>query len=149
MGDIRIVSMTEEDIKLVMPLEIASFPDPWTPLAFAEDIRNNPCARYFVAKDAFGTLCGYLGYWIANDRVDILKIAVADAYKKQGLGKALVEAARKDLGDRDYVRVFVRAKNYGAQSFYRTLGFQDAGLVPNYYVYPPDDALVMISSDSP
>lgn len=147
MNNIRIAPMTEADIRDVMPLEISSFPDPWSPLAFVEDLRLNPCARYFVAKDEADAVCGYIGYWITPDKVDILKIAVASECRKVGVGKALVQFARRNESSKGCLRVFVRTKNYGAQAFYKALGFQDAGIAKNYYTYPQDDALIMMSAD--
>ena len=65
--------LAEQDLGAVMAIEIASFRDPWTPLAFALDLRHNPCAHYTAAFTESG-LAGYLGWWGAPEGAAIVQL---------------------------------------------------------------------------
>lgn len=139
----KIRPMLEDDLSGVMPIEIASFEDAWTPLAFALELRHNPCARYVVAVGEDGAIAGYAGYWNTPRGAAILKIATAPQARSAGIGSALLEsvleAARRE-GLRA-ARLDVRASNAVAQAFYRKHGFQREGTQPMYY--GDEDAVIM------
>lgn len=138
-------AMEERDLGEVMSIEIASFHDPWTPLAFALDLRHNPRARYAVAVDASGAVAGYLGWWDTPEGAAIVRVATAAHARRTGVGAALVswaEAGARDAGQQGLV-LEVRAANAGARAFYRRMGFEEAGVRAGYYDDPADDAVTM------
>ena len=136
--------LAEQGLGAVMAIEIASFRDPWTPLAFALDLRHNPCAHYTAAFTESG-LAGYLGWWGAPEGAAIVRVAVDPARRKAGVGRALVEQAVRDAraGGHGVLTLEVRAGNAQARGFYARLGFQEVAVRPAYYEDPPDDAVVM------
>ncbi|MEG1518162.1 MAG: GNAT family N-acetyltransferase, partial [Raoultibacter sp.] len=78
---------------------------------------------------------GYVGGWVVDGRVQILKVAADPAYRRRGIARELLArlaADARDLGARD-VTLEVRASNEGAQAFYRDLGFEEIGTRPHYY----------------
>lgn len=137
--------LVEGDLGAVMGIEIASFPDPWTPLAFALDLRHNPCAHYEVAV-LQGAVIGYLGWWCTSQGAVIVRIAVDATRRKTGAGRALVERCARHACELGCATLLleVRAANEGARVFYRRLGFEEASVLAGFYADPPDDAVVMV-----
>lgn len=137
--------MAEEDIKAVMPMEIASFPDPWTPLAYALELSSNPCARYTVAEDGAGEVVGCMGWWKTPRGASVTHVVVAPEHRREGVGRALMDEAfaRAAEAGCDCALLEVRAQNAGARSFYTRLGFQEVEVMEGYYSGPKDDAVVM------
>ena len=72
---------------------------------------------------------------------EILNLAVAPAWRRRGVGRALIGAIWESLAGDVYLEV--RESNEGARRFYETLGFQAVGLRPEYYHDPLETAIVM------
>lgn len=138
--------MTEADLGDVMEIESAAFPNPWTPLAYALELRYNRSASYMVARDATGVLCGYVGVWRMAKVACITRVAVNPRARRKGLGFALVRFACSQacaLGCAQ-MRLTVRASNEPARAFYRKLGFAECGASVRYYTDPDEDGVVMV-----
>lgn len=137
-------AMREGDIGGVMLIELESFPQPWTPLAYLSELRHNPAARYRVLVEE-GVVAGYVGIWYRGDGAWITRIAVGSAYRCGGRGGELLDAACSDAAEREAgdVLLEVRASNEDAQRFYLHAGFEAVDRWKGYYADPPDDAIVM------
>jgi ribosomal-protein-alanine acetyltransferase len=98
----------------------------------------------WAAEDAAG-LAGFLVARFAADECEIMNLAVAPRERRRGTGSRLLAAALAVAGERGARRVFleVRASNLIAQRFYARHGFQSAGRRTDYYVAPPEDALLL------
>lgn len=133
--------MTEKDLDQVMAIETQSFPNPWRRSFFASDIFR-PDALCIVAEDNSGVI-GYLVAW-GREEVHIANIAVAAAFRRQGIGTRLMEAALQFARHQGAKNVYleVRASNTAAQKFYRKFDF-----IPTYtrrgYYENGEDAIVM------
>lgn len=140
--------MTCDDLDSVMRLELASFPDPWTPLAYWLELRHNPGARYTVALRADGAVCGLLGWWLLLEGAALVHVAVDPLQRREGVGTQLWRQALRQAESEGCPRfsLEVRASNEGARRFYRRLGFEEAGREPGYYSRPCDDAIIMVKS---
>ncbi|MBX9035007.1 ribosomal protein S18-alanine N-acetyltransferase [Gordonibacter massiliensis (ex Traore et al. 2017)] len=136
--------LAERDLGRVMGIEVASFRDPWTPLAFALELRHNPCAHYAAAV-VDGDVAGYLGWWGTPEGAAIVRVAVDPALRKAGVGRALVEQAARRAREEGHaaLKLEVRAGNAVACAFYARLGFLVVAVRAGYYDDPPEDALVM------
>ncbi|MEG0990635.1 MAG: ribosomal protein S18-alanine N-acetyltransferase [Gordonibacter sp.] len=137
--------LAEADLGAVMGIEIASFRDPWTPLAFALDLRHNPQAHYRMALCG-GRLAGYAGWWDTPEGAVMVRIAVDPVQRGVGVGRALVEQVVRDARKArcEALLLEVRAANEGARAFYARLGFEEACMRQGYYHDPPDDGIVMV-----
>jgi ribosomal-protein-alanine N-acetyltransferase len=122
-----------------------AFLSPWTPLAYALELRHNPNARYRVLLSPSNELIGYSGIWIKSSEAYIVKVAVAPAYRKSGWGSFLVEAACNLAQNNNASDMFleVRRSNEAACSFYQTLGFSVATTLESYYTDPVEDAYLL------
>ncbi len=72
---------------------------------------------------------------IALDEAHLLNIAVAPEWQNQGVGRAflahVIEVAR--AAGCQIVYLEVRPSNLGARHLYRTVGFQQIAIRPDYY----------------
>ena len=77
----------------------------------------------------------------AEGEAEVLNLAVSPGFRRQGLARALLCAFLHVFqGD---VFLEVRCSNSPARGFYKSLGFQDLTLRPNYYKTPTEAAIVM------
>lgn len=149
MGDIRIEPMHEADLGQVMSIELESFPDPWAPIAYAMEIRHNPRGFYSVARNAKGSVIGYIGWWITGQKTaTIMHIAVEKQHRGNGVGRSLLEfACNHAISCKcEMMQLQVRSKNTSARLFYRSCGFDEISMNRDYYTSPEDDAVLMQKS---
>ena len=145
---------TEDDLEALMELERSTFEtDAWSERSMRSEITGQH-GYYLVAVDPDlpaqeqrRRIHGYAGLLAprGSQDADIQTIAVAPAARRHGLGRALVNALVGEARRRGARQVFleVRADNPGAQSLYRSLGFEEIGVRPRYYQPDGVDALVM------
>lgn len=145
-GGLTLRRMTEDDLGSVMAIEVEAFPSPWTPVAFAMDLRHNPAARYEVAVSESGEVAGYIGWWLMGDRATIMRIASGARFRRCGVGSMLLRsscerAAREGAAA---MQLEVRASNATARAFYAVHRFEERGAIPGYYSNPEEEAVVMV-----
>ena len=89
-------------------------------------------------------LAGYVGTWVVDGQMLILKVAVEPACRRRGIARGLLARAAadaRDLGAHE-ATLEVRASNTGAQALYKALGFESLGVRPRYYS-DHEDAVIM------
>jgi len=98
----------------------------------------------FVAVDG-KRVVGFAAGAVVLEEAELESVAVDDAWRRCGVGRALSEAVFGWAGMRGakQVRLEVRAANEAAQALYRELGFETRGMRRGYYVDPVDDAVLM------
>jgi ribosomal-protein-alanine N-acetyltransferase len=135
--------MTPEDIEHVIAIERASFQFPWSTRFFLEELQVE-CARSVLAE-IDGRIVGYVLFWLLSEEVDIHNIAVHPDFRRQGVGRRLLEQVVAAARGQQCIRVTldVRRSNSAAQNLYRSLGFAMRGLRKGYYSDNGEDALVM------
>jgi ribosomal protein S18 acetylase RimI-like enzyme len=137
-----IVPASWRDLNALRQLEKICFPkDQWPlidllgVLAFANVVRLKATIDSvmvgFIAGDTRTT--EKMG-WIST-------VSVLPAYRKRGIGSALIRACEEQLNVR-CVRLNVRISNKAAIHLYRTLGYQEVTIWPDYY-NDKEDALVL------
>ncbi|MBO4650652.1 MAG: ribosomal protein S18-alanine N-acetyltransferase [Clostridiales bacterium] len=135
----------KEDLEEIHEIEIASFPDPWSVdslWAFAsnEQVRTLVCAR----DEETSELVGYYALQYVLDEAEIAIIAVKRKFRRQGLGRAILDEIKRFCGEREIIKIHleVRSENEAAVHLYRSFGFEEVGRRKNYYEAPKDDALL-------
>ena len=100
--------------------------------------------RIWVAEED-GKAAGIVAVRTAADEAEILNLAVAPAWRRRGLGRALMGSAIAESARMGAARVFleVRESNAAARAFYASLGFLPSGRRTAYYHNPVEDALVL------
>jgi [ribosomal protein S18]-alanine N-acetyltransferase len=135
--------MTVEDLDVVMAIEEASFSVPWTRDTFGGLLRRTD-AHLFVAE-VDGQVVGYAAVWVVLDQAELGDVAVAEAWRRRGLGRRLLEvvlALMPEVGVRELF-LEVRVSNEAARQLYEAYGFAEVGRRKNYYDRPREDALVL------
>ena len=135
--------MKKEDILQLAELEKRCFSDPWSVSAFEYELKN-PLSVWLVAAEG-DQVAGYVGSQTVIDESDMMNIAVAPAYRRQGIAEKLISMLIVQLKDRGSysLTLEVRASNIPAIGLYQKLGFTQVGRRPNYYRNPKEDALVL------
>ena len=141
---IHISLMTTEDITGVWDIEKLCFSIPWSIEAFRLEVEQNQCARYYVAY-VDDQVVAYGGMWLILDEAHITNIAVHPDYRRQGLGRLIMqtlmhEAIRVNI---ERMTLEVRASNFSAIHLYTLLGFEEGGRRKGYYANNREDALIM------
>jgi ribosomal-protein-alanine N-acetyltransferase len=130
------------DVGDVGAIERAVFSDPWSEDDFAECVASE---APFLIADAHGVVAGYVVAQSAADQGEILNLGVAPVYRRQGIGRALVEGVRALLVARGVRQVYleVRESNAVARRLYQSLGFNEVARRARYYRRPAEDAVIL------
>ncbi len=81
------------------------------------------------------------GRQVAEDETEILNLAVLPAFRRRGLARRLVEKWLDEHPGRCFLEV--RESNLAARQLYERACFHVAGRRPEYYIDPPEAAIVM------
>ena len=127
------------DLQTVTNLEKMIFPNPKPEQVFLEDGH-----KYYVLEEN-GEVIGYAGYEKIVDEGHLINMAVAEAHRKQGLGRALIEQILTKSREDQIKRLIleVRISNHPAISLYEKMGFEVIAKRKKYYENNNEDALVM------
>lgn len=116
----------------------------WSRDGFVNELENN-LAKYYVARNADGSLLGYLGAWIIIDEAHVTTLAVSPEFKRkkiaQNLMKCFVDDCYKNMVK--YITLEVRVSNEPAINLYKKFGFNSLGTRKGYYQDNNEDALIM------
>ena len=98
--------------------------------------------RGFQVED--GTVLGYGELGVVLDEGCLEKIAVADAWRRQGVAEAILSAfIRFGRANLAFLTLEVRESNRAAIGLYEKLGFRPVGRRKNYYTEVHEDAILM------
>ncbi len=141
--------MTHEDMPAVIALEKAAFRNPWSPELLRRELDHDWSTILLVEEPqpAGGRLLlGLAIFWIVQDEVHVLNVAVAPEHRRRGVGRVLMDEvlARGQYRHCVLATLEVRQSNEAAIGLYKSLGFRSVGVRPNYYVDEKEDALVMV-----
>ena len=135
--------MNESHVPQIAALETLCFNDPWSETSIASELGNR-LSLWLVALEG-ETVIGYVGSQTVLGWTDMMNVAVHPHFRRQGVGKALVEELIRLLKDQgsEQLTLEVRLSNESAKSLYFGLGFTDVGRRKNYYHNPKEDALIL------
>lgn len=131
------------DVPEIHRIEVASYTVPWNRTTF-HNLLDRSDTDVIVAQSG-ERIVGYAITWFVVDQGELGNVAVDAPWRRQGVARALVSASLDIARKRGISEVYleVRRSNAGAQRLYHELGFRQVGIRRNYYVKPPEDALVM------
>jgi ribosomal-protein-alanine N-acetyltransferase len=137
--------MTEQDIEQVGLIDRASFTLPWPDRSFKYEVSENENSIPLVAVTENGEVAGFIVVWVIVDEAHIGSIAVADAYRKLGIGEKIIREGLRMARDRGCLQAYleVRRGNLAALHLYEKLGFGVDGIRPRYYEDNHEDAVLM------
>ncbi len=139
----QLVPMDRSHLSAVAAMERECFSAPWSADMLAEELYHDN-ASYIVAEAEDGTVLGYAGLQAVLDEGYITNVAVAPAFRRQGVADALVSAfCRFGKAKLAFLTLEVRASNAAAIALYEKHGFSPVGRRKNYYDHPTEDAVLM------
>lgn len=138
----QIRPMEERDVATVFQMESELFTDPWSMAAFEEVVSEENWHGLVAAVDKT-----IIGYGIINTVVDeshLANIAVAVPYRQKTVAATLLTrliAISVEQSCRSMI-LEVRVSNMPARAFYEKHGFSVLYSRSDYYLNPPEQALV-------
>ena len=140
----RIEKLKRRDLRKLLPIESAVFPEPWSPEVFNSELALRKGRLYRAAWDG-EEMAGYIGFLIVDDEAHMTTIATAPAYQRNGIAITMIVDALRTLraAGVKHISLEVAANNKPAQSLYRRFGFTPVSVRKNYYPVTGQDALVM------
>ena len=140
----RIEKLKRRDLRKLLPIESAVFPEPWSPEVFNSELAMRKGRLYRAAWDG-EEMAGYIGFLIVDDEAHMTTIATAPAYQRLGVAITMIVDGLRTLRQNGvkHISLEVAANNKPAQSLYRRFGFAPVSVRKNYYPVTGQDALVM------
>ncbi len=133
-----------EDLERVCEIELRSFPDPYPCQLFL--VYHYLAPDLFLVAECEGRVVGYsVGVVEGREKGHLMSIAVDEAYRGRGLGRALIREfeSRVRAAGASKVILEVSVKNRVAISLYKKLNYKVVGILPNYYP-SGEDAYLML-----
>jgi ribosomal-protein-alanine acetyltransferase len=92
-----------------------------------------------------GEVVAVLQWRQVGEEAEIFDLAVESKYRRQGIGRLLLQRFLSSARERDVTKIFleVRESNAAALALYRKLGFIVTGRRPDYYRDPEEVALLL------
>lgn len=136
--------MKVEDVHAAHEIDVLSFTLPWPERSLRYEVTDNPAARCWVAE-LDGRIVGIMILWIIVDEAHIATISTHPDFRRQGIGKTLLEETLNAAYNEGAQSVLleVRAGNQAAIKMYEMFGFKAVGRRERYYKDNFEDALLM------
>lgn len=139
----QLTTMTAEHLSQIAALERQCFSHPWSEQLLEQTLWDESAA-VVVAQGEDGTVLGYAGLHVVLDEGYIDNVAVAPAFRRQGVADQMVAAlVRYGRAKLAFLTLEVRASNGPAIALYRKHGFAQSGRRRGYYDGPKEDAILM------
>ncbi len=135
--------MIRRDMPDVLQIERASFEFSWSEEDFVRCLRQRNCIG--MVADVDDRIVGFMIYELHRSRLHLLNLAVHPAWRRRGVGAAMVRKLVGKLSQQRRTRITleVRETNLAAQLFFRQQGFRAVNVLRNFYEDSPEDAYVM------
>lgn len=152
--NIEIRWMIRRDMPEVLAIEKASFEFSWSEEDFIRCLRQKncigmvaevapPCRRGGI--DEHGPIIGFFIQELHRNRLHVLDFAVHPDYRRQGIGRAMVNKLVSKLSHerRNKIVLEVRETNLQAQFFFKEMGFKAISLLRDFYEDTSEDGYLM------
>lgn len=140
---VQILDVQPHHLPQIEKLEQQCFSLPWTWDQLMSQLPDD--CHEFLAAEQEGKVLGYVGMMTVLDEGYISNVAVATAFRRQGIADLLITELldRARIRELSFVTLEVREHNEPAIALYRKHGFAPVGLRKNYYELPVENALLM------
>jgi ribosomal-protein-alanine N-acetyltransferase len=140
---IHIRWMIRRDMASVLDIEQACFEFPWGEEDFIRCLRQRNCIG--MVAEVGEQVVGFMIYELHKTRLHILNFCVHPEWRRQGVGRVMVEKLVSKLSYQRRTRVMleVRETNLAAQLFFRSMGFKAITVLHEFYEDTPEDAYLM------
>ena len=140
---VQIRWLIRRDMSQVLDIERASFGHAWNEEDFLSCLRQRNCIGMVAEHD--DRVVGCMIYELHKSRLHILNFAVDPRWRRQGVGRQMVQKLVGKLSPVRRTRILleVRETNLAAQLFFRAQGFRAVSVLRSYYDDTPEDAYLM------
>jgi ribosomal-protein-alanine N-acetyltransferase len=143
----RLIKISPQDLPVyaeqILEIENSSFPSPWGISAFIGELERSISHLWALIADKH--LVGYICFWMFDNEIQVLNLAVHPTNRRQRCGQLLL-TQMIETGVTEGLRsvwLEVRPSNLAARSLYSKFGFLEVGRRPRYYRETNDDAIIM------
>jgi ribosomal-protein-alanine N-acetyltransferase len=135
--------LIRRDMPRVLEIERESFDFPWSEEIFVQELRQRNCIGMVVEYRE--RVIGFVVYNLHRSTFDILNLAVAPEFRRQGVATQILERMRYKLRQQRQhtLSATVRERNLPAQLFFRTKGFVAVRTLYGHWDDSDEDAYVM------
>ncbi len=136
------------DLPMILNIERASFPSPWSAWFFGAQLMK-PRGRLYLVAILDEAIVGYIGASHFRAECHIGTLAVHERHRRGGIGKALLLIVLEQMRQQgcDCVTLEYRIGNYPAARLYEKTGFEQLRVTPGYYRDTGEDAVELIIRD--
>ncbi len=143
--NLLLTPLMPDDANAVAAVHRHSFAYPWTAADFLTFANAPECHSVVAWQD--GAIAGVVVLSIAGGDAEILTLAIAPAWRRNGIASSILARAMGDAASKGAEALFleVGVRNDAALALYERLGFTRAGRRAKYYTTPdgPEDAIIM------
>ena len=139
-ADIVVRQAAPADCVRLSEISAQAFSQPMTTSEFERELSLSFSHTLLVQAD--GKTVGFVNVWSVYGEADLNNIAVDSAFRRMGLGQALLDAALELCHGCGSITLEVRASNSAAIAFYEKNGFTPLGRRKDFYEKPTEDALI-------
>lgn len=141
----RLVKETEKIAEVLYELSEESYRhgSPWSVKQFQETLESKHI--FYIVAEINDEVIGFLVASMLPTEVEIYNLVVSSAYKRQGIGKGLINDVKRMMRVNGVTELYleVRVSNKPGILLYKHLGFQPVGVRKGYYSNPNEDAVVL------
>ncbi|OGP96312.1 MAG: ribosomal-protein-alanine N-acetyltransferase [Deltaproteobacteria bacterium RBG_19FT_COMBO_46_9] len=130
-------------VEQILEIENCSFPSPWGISAFEGELEKSISHLWALIADK--RLVGYICFWMFDNEIQVLNLAVHPTNRRQRFGQFLLTRMIETGVSNGLKSVWleVRPSNLAARNLYSKFGFHQVGRRPRYYRETNEDALIM------
>ena len=142
-ADISFSFLDKSHLPALAPVAAAA-PDPWREEDLLAELTTAGHTCYVALQN--GQPVAFASFALSSPQdAELLQCAVAPALRRQGLGRALLAHALRQLAAAGATRCLldVRASNAGALALYTRLGFRPLAQRPRLYTHPIEDGVTL------
>lgn len=131
--------MMQDDLRDVLEIERASFPQQWDELDFRDFLRKRDSVG--MIAEVAGEIIGFYLFTISKLHYEIVSIAVDPHFRREEVGKRmlLTLADKAARAGRSYITTCVRESNLDAQLFFAHCGYKANWVDREYYADTRED----------
>ncbi|MEC4807057.1 MAG: ribosomal protein S18-alanine N-acetyltransferase [Jaaginema sp. PMC 1079.18] len=139
--------ITAADLDAVVELDRVCLGGLWTKAGYQRELDSPNSELWAIARSPQQpqSLIALGCFWAILEEAHITLLAVAPAYRRQGLGRLLLATLLQQAQKRGLERATleVRCSNQAAIALYQKFGFKIAGTRKKYYQDNQEDALIL------
>jgi ribosomal-protein-alanine N-acetyltransferase len=138
---IEIRPLSYSDLPRVVAIERRAFPTPWSLSMFVLELSKSDGICLGALRD--GVLTGFLICARYDEAYHLMNVAADPDHRREGLGRALIDALIERTGEDANITLEVRVSNTPAIALYESYGFRGVGTRRRYYSDTGEDAIIM------